>query len=65
MINEPNVTSTSIIMVTLDCTSGTNAGFNVPVAILNITDGVSFTVGTADGSNVPEDLSFEYIIFKP
>ena len=65
VINEPNVTSTSIIMVTLDCTSGTNAGFNVPVAILNITDGVSFTVGTADGSNVPADLSFEYIIFKP
>ncbi|MCD6417283.1 hypothetical protein J7M00_00680, partial [bacterium] len=39
VINEPNVTSTSIIMITLDCTGGTNAGFNVPVAILNITDG--------------------------
>jgi len=65
VINEANITAASVIMVTLNCTSGTNPGFNIPLAVLNITDGVSFTVGTADGSNVPANLSFEYIIFKP
>ncbi|RKZ34030.1 hypothetical protein DRQ33_03045 [bacterium] len=65
VINEPEVSATSIITITMDCTGGTNPGFTVPLAILNITDGVSFTVGTADGSNAPANISFYYIIFKP